>query len=106
MYNKLCALFGSEDVISISSDGPTDRPINNSEAPIIIKDSDDEVESPMPLKTTIACQKKLFANDPVVNEKKPIFDYKKAHTPFRIKGVPPAGGGSSKDASFDGPASP
>lgn len=50
MFDKLDMLFGKDEVITISSEGPVHQPINNVHVPIIVGDSDeeDEAESPNP----------------------------------------------------------
>lgn len=67
MYDKLKALFGTEDVINISSEGPMPGPKNNSLAPIIIHDSEDKAESPISAGTKLHCQKHLFITDNETN---------------------------------------
>lgn len=65
MYDKLCVLFGFDEVITISSDGPIFGPTSKYVAPIIINDSEkeDEAEFLGPAGPKITCQKWLFTND-------------------------------------------
>lgn len=66
MFDKLGQLFGGNDVITISSDGPNAHaPVNSIHAPIIVRDSDeeDEADSPNPQHTKVSCQRKIFSTE-------------------------------------------
>lgn len=65
MFAKLGMLFGINEVINISLEGPVPVPINNFHKPIIVHDSneEDEVESPNPDAHKLNCQRKLFSDN-------------------------------------------